>query len=394
MLNVNCEEITNAYLVPRHKFTYAIGCFEKKITIYSQQIRAFNLAYFLIKEKKVNKDAEIAIIGGGISGITAAAAFSSRGFRVTLFEKSNQLMSLQRGETNRFIHPGIYDWPLEYSIEELTDLPFLNWNAEMSNDVVSQLDDGFKKFSQLIKINLSGNVKSIIEKGDHVVLELDRISNNRFSYPIVIYAGGFGLEKDNLKQLSNSYWRCESLHQENLGKSKTIIVVGTGDGGLIDCQRAVIENFDHEKVVNSIINNTEFKKLSEKVYELEKGIYSISDPKAQAEKLWEIYENLLIPNDLAEFIAAHKRKDIDKVILYGKYKSPLSLRTSLLNRIVIYILLYKSLIEYRDEEMTKRLADELKKDENVIIIERCGTEEVWRKFFQYGVDFEKQLIEN
>jgi len=44
-----------------------------------------------------NKDRKIAIIGGGIGGLTAAVAFAQQGARVTLFEQADALADVGAG---------------------------------------------------------------------------------------------------------------------------------------------------------------------------------------------------------------------------------------------------------------------------------------------------------
>jgi hypothetical protein len=74
---------------------FTIGTFERGITVYKQQMRAFNLIHKL--HGTLGKDARLAIIGGGISGVTATAAALMLGYTVYLFEKDQVLCNLQRG---------------------------------------------------------------------------------------------------------------------------------------------------------------------------------------------------------------------------------------------------------------------------------------------------------
>jgi predicted NAD/FAD-binding protein len=58
---------------------YVIGSLERGVTIYSQQVRAHNLAWALSElhrgERKLGK---VAIVGGGIAGLTMAACLTQR----------------------------------------------------------------------------------------------------------------------------------------------------------------------------------------------------------------------------------------------------------------------------------------------------------------------------
>src|SRR3989344_2614054 len=60
------------------------------------------------------KKSTIAVLGGGITGLTAAYFLSRRGFTVTLFERSATLGGLAQG----FKQPH-WDWPLERAYHHL-----------------------------------------------------------------------------------------------------------------------------------------------------------------------------------------------------------------------------------------------------------------------------------
>src|SRR5207237_1588236 len=76
------------------------------VAVFTQQVRALNLVRALyLKDESAFKVARIAIIGGGASGLTAAAAAAMAGAKVKLFEQSRDLMSLQIGCATRALHP-------------------------------------------------------------------------------------------------------------------------------------------------------------------------------------------------------------------------------------------------------------------------------------------------
>jgi len=92
--------------------TYVLGSYAVRVTFHSQQRRAFNLIWALFDQKIIAKGSKICIVGGGLAGMTAAAAGKLKECEVTLYESEEQLMSMQRGNSTRFIHPTIYDWPI------------------------------------------------------------------------------------------------------------------------------------------------------------------------------------------------------------------------------------------------------------------------------------------
>jgi NADPH-dependent 2,4-dienoyl-CoA reductase/sulfur reductase-like enzyme len=90
---------------------YVLGSYETRVTIYSQQIRAFNLAYALASVGQLGANSRVAVVGGGVAGVTFAAAASRMGGTVVLFERRSQILHLLRGCHTRHLHPNVYDWP-------------------------------------------------------------------------------------------------------------------------------------------------------------------------------------------------------------------------------------------------------------------------------------------
>jgi hypothetical protein len=97
-----------------------LGCFEQRVTLYSQQVRALNLIYALLEERVVPPEGCIAVIGAGAAGMTAAAAAAFKGCRVVLLEQQSDLLSLQSGNMTRWLHPHIYDWPSAFRVSPIS----------------------------------------------------------------------------------------------------------------------------------------------------------------------------------------------------------------------------------------------------------------------------------
>src|SRR4051812_22502241 len=141
--------------VPGYGQLYALGVLgrpserfaeQPRVTLRCQQVRAFNLAFALIQSGAIPAAARIAVIGGGIAGVTAAAALSHRGHQVTVFERRPGLMPLQAGSTQRWLHPHLIDWPQRGSASEDAGLPLLNWQAAPAGQVFHQLSRALVRF--------------------------------------------------------------------------------------------------------------------------------------------------------------------------------------------------------------------------------------------------------
>jgi NADH dehydrogenase FAD-containing subunit len=55
---------------------FFLGCFENRVTLYSQQVRALNLVDAILDQQLVREHGKVAIVGGRAAGITAAAALA------------------------------------------------------------------------------------------------------------------------------------------------------------------------------------------------------------------------------------------------------------------------------------------------------------------------------
>src|SRR4051794_5604988 len=91
---LTAREMLQHTQVDGHPGAHVLGAFETRVTVYSQQVRALNLIYALFAEARIATGDAIAVIGGGVAGLTASAAAAQRGCRVTLFEQQAELLHL------------------------------------------------------------------------------------------------------------------------------------------------------------------------------------------------------------------------------------------------------------------------------------------------------------
>ncbi|HEY0557527.1 MAG TPA: FAD-dependent oxidoreductase, partial [Thermoanaerobaculia bacterium] len=116
--------------VEGHPQVFVLGSQARYVTIYAQQVRALNLVSALAKSGYFSRSTRLAVVGGGIAGLTAAAAAARAGVgRVSVFEREPTVMRLQRNSEKRYVHPHIYDWPFEKEPHTEADLPVLGWSA-------------------------------------------------------------------------------------------------------------------------------------------------------------------------------------------------------------------------------------------------------------------------
>jgi len=263
------------------------------ITVQRQQIRALNLVHAICKTwahhkplKKVvpREKAKIAIIGGGIAGVTTAAALLKKGYEVHLFEQRSELCHLQSGCETRWLHPAIYDWPSANSDFSDARLPLLNWSAGMAGQVARHV---LRQFDQVVKEAegkffpyLRANARLIGsalhwdnadagEKDKHkarLVPDQQAEYENRFlgrggqaNFDVVIIAVGFGVETGVLHptHASTSYWRNDRFGQPTpwvrSERREIVFISGDGDGGLLDLGRVCLRGFKHDLILDDLV---------------------------------------------------------------------------------------------------------------------------------------------
>jgi len=322
---------------------YVLGSYEGRVTIHSQQIRALNLIYALKSLGKLHKEKggelQVAVIGGGIGGFTAAAAAASQQVSVTVFERHSELLHNLRGCHTRHLHPNIYDWPAEVAAEDTTKLPFLNWSAGTADSVATKLDEQWNKLVSAgglitVKTSVEICIRDCQPEGGRRVTVVSH-PHDELSFDVIILAVGFGVEKHIAPQPLRSYWRDDSLHQPEIelrGERTRYLVSGNGDGGLIDVLRLRLRNFKHENLISDFELNT-LEQRGE-LRRIEEDISSVADPDRT---IYERYEELKKPERLDSLLLARLRADTTVTLNYDSWA--FSSRSSVLHRYLIYRLL-------------------------------------------------------
>jgi hypothetical protein len=233
---------------------FIIGYGARQVTIHSQQVRALKLIWALDREKPLEGE-RIVVIGGGIAGITAASSALLLGANVTVLERNEEFLHLQRGCHTRYLHPAIYEWPRDSARRAGAALPVTDWAVGPASEVavriladyyriVWRLKDRYRSDSRRqeflveetnarkVAINPAGNTVSWSSIGH---------SRQIVDPRAIVLAVGFGIERTVDTLPRNSYWRVDSLTQTGLESEDDpyrILVSGTGDGALLDLLRA------------------------------------------------------------------------------------------------------------------------------------------------------------
>jgi hypothetical protein len=334
---------------------YVLGCRAQRVTVLSQQFRAFNLVWALFKEGLLRPGNRVGVVGGGIGGLTAAAAAMIKGCSVVVTEQRQQLMHLQRRNTTRLLHPNIYEWPSAGSEDSSTRFPCMNWMADLAGEVVSRLDSEWeylaKEFSAEVHTEMC--ITAIEPDGSDGRLVLCK-GDEWMSDPCdaVIVAIGFGVEPPVRGLVLDSYWENDSLEQPVRGSQqvRSVLVSGLGDGGCIDVLRLKYANFQHTKFADVVARHYELERYKDRLLEIEGNM-----PRADREKyLREEYAKLELPVNLAESLGKI-RSDTNVVLNGPDPTSPLSPNACILHRVAIWALVIGNKVEYKPSRINKTL---------------------------------------
>lgn len=361
------KDTLGSYAIPR-KAVYIVGAYDRGVTVFSQQVRALNLAWALLESKRLdanhdrsasNDVKEIAIVGGGFSGLTLAAALLKKGVvaKITIFEQRDTLLPLQQGSDSRWLHPRIYDWPAEGSDSSSALLPVLNWTAGRASDVVVQVLSDWQRTVKSVALAFQPTlycntrhlqIRESAAEGARVCIEWvgeERVpdtagtrneagTGQSKNFNLVVLAVGFGLEKNG----AVSYWRNEMLGQPSLDSPRqTFIISGQGDGAMIDLLRLRISQFRQDRILKELFGGED---------ELLKQLKTLRAEHAQgsADNALARFEGIEFTSVLNR-LRPRLRRDTD-VILQLKVREVAELfshnttRISFQNKLLIY-LLYK-----------------------------------------------------
>ncbi|MER9554396.1 ABC-three component system protein [Mesorhizobium sp. M0323] len=275
------NDVIEGASIKGRKGVYVLGCFDLRITLYSQQVRALALIHALADQDYLLDRPRIAVIGGGAAGVTAAAAASLASLgEVVLFEEAEDLLKLQMGTDRRKLDPHIYNWPRNNAEDPLADLPILDWEAgpsrQIREDLVRQFEDIMRRTGNLVQLKRH-RVTTVrnLEAGGYELTVLDIDENRERTEPFhsVILAFGFGLEAiETIRGIADkSYWDNAGIPSaEFRGRANPHYVVsGSGDGGLIDFVAAASADFDHAAMIRTITSHPNLQDVKRELLAIE-----------------------------------------------------------------------------------------------------------------------------
>jgi hypothetical protein len=350
------QDVVDSAAVRGRPNLFVIGCYDRRITFYLQQVRALSLVHALKDLGYLNANPRIAVIGGGVTGVTAAAAAALvSNSNVTLFEAAGELLSLQSVTARRRLDPHIYDWPAYDTTDPIADLPILDWESGTCLSVRHNVLLGFEDIALRRTPRLQTRTRhkvtglAIAADGydvrfvnlDAPPLNFEQELTERFN--MVLLAIGFGLEPDepvrNIQ--SASYWSDAGVPvAEFQGRpSPRFFVSGAGDGGLIDLVAAGATDFDHAGMVAMISRHPGIAELSATLAAIDVQARTADAAGARFDFVAAYDAQLLAPLNAIGLLAAVAKqlRPGVRLTLQTQHAELFEVSTSTLNRLAAYL---------------------------------------------------------
>ncbi len=197
----------------------------KRANFYSQQLRGLALVREMFRRGTLERGSALVVIGGGVSGLTMAAAALTGKAMVTLVEKGHPF-SRYREATHRELHPNVISWPFQ-PLRTVTDLPFLNWTCAPAPNVCEQIERQWERHFAEHARRIHAEAQGITEDDDGVFVACKGMKP--VNGHVVIVAVGWTQERGLTEFRGPGYWTPPPFE----GREE-VVVSGSGDGGLID----------------------------------------------------------------------------------------------------------------------------------------------------------------
>jgi hypothetical protein len=337
------QQIVQAALVTDTKRVFVLGCFEQRVTVYSQQVRALNLVDAILSQGLVRpKGGRVAIVGGGVAGMTAAVAFAKAAPELgslDLFELRPSTLDFQRN-SRRFLHPHFYDWPSPGWDQSDAGLPIMNWQAGPAGEVAKELSAQFERARATSRLAVHCDHKVTEVKSSElglvrVVTNIGTAANR--IYDVVVLAIGFGLERF-LGSETSSYWTPTELAAPILPDvpNPLIFISGNGDGGLVDFLMAAFNSYEHGDICQVLIEQDLGPALAE-LEAIESEAWA-SGADLDLLALYRARVRPLVPLDVWAAVNRRLRPNV-RICLHTKEARLLRRTTALHNRFTVFLVL-------------------------------------------------------
>lgn len=354
MHDLQPQDVIAGAALPGYPNAYVLGCYDTRITLYSQQVRALQLAHALHVGHRVSAGSHVAVVGGGAGGMTIAAAIALQGAAmVHLLEGGHELMPLQSNAHRRRLDPHIYGWPEPGADNEEAELPILDWKSGSAVEVRATILQEFGEVRLAVGDRLVARLGHLVTgvtpntTGFQISYECDTSHGGREAggvrVDIIVLAIGFGLESRRLVAgiRPESYWRDAGVPGGDVeGRPRpSVAISGNGDGGLIDLVAAVSRDFSHEATIRMITKHPGVGQLSKPLADIDARARA-EDAAGRGFDFVAAYDaDIAATVDEIGLTAETERRLLPGIQVYLQTRRPelMSVRTATLNRLAVYL---------------------------------------------------------
>ncbi len=354
----NQTDLPKLYLesatVPGKTNIFFIGPFGKRVSFASQQRRAFNVVWAVGQQRLLASNPSVAVVGGGLAGITTCAALVAQKCRVTLIEARDSVLERQIATNHRYVHPTVNFWP-EKEISGTTSFPYLDWYEARCSTVIETIKFEWKEhFEKSISRFLPRTKVSKIENSD---TKVKLTFQTNFGHPdegmaegmfdMVFVTSGFG-DEASLVSGDRSYWDRDGLEEARDAGSKDFVIAGTGDGGLIEALRLVQKQFNNGNLCLDVIGDLDDLGLSGRVKMLEHEAFAkFRKDDVEAAKFYaSAYKELIDDIPLRAKDRLSERFSGIRVRLVGTLPAPFGLWVAPIHKLMMAAAIEAGAVEY------------------------------------------------
>lgn len=259
------ERLLRRYEAPAYPNLFFVGSCDRRITFYSQQVRALELVHALHLAQRFRPNDRIAVIGGGAAGLTAALALRTLERRVEVFEEAEELLHRQAGSP-RMLDPRIYEWPRAGALDVSADLPILTWSRGTADATRATLLEAFGRLEAIMAteqgaLSLHTGVRIASAERIGASWRVTPEGGAPQAFTKVIVAAGFGNEQGVGSAAVQDYWSKTGPPQPTAANARCLIS-GVGDGGLTDMMAILVANFEHRAFTEHFLNLVSAEELA------------------------------------------------------------------------------------------------------------------------------------
>ena len=359
----NDEEVIIGASECKFPRVYFVGPFGGRVSFASQQRRVLNLIWALTKKGILPKrGARVAVVGGGIAGVTAAAALLCRSCDVHLYEREGEVLTLQSLAHHRTVHPSINFWP-EEALSWTTEFPFLDWYADDAVRVAKVIERDWKGFEDaynrfesvegwLAGLHVNTPVSGFDDDDGRPVVLVNKKPHD--TYDIVFVTTGFGFERNLGDEEQKRYWTQDEIDLLSLRTGLKIAVSGTGDGGVIDALRLTYTKFMEHEVALKLIQLENKDLLADQIRDIEAKAQDIVDANERSVHYAAEYGKIAVDRSLrARAMLPDLAPDKIPVTLIGPRPHPFDLSSAPIHKLALAYSLAKKRIVYLQGKLTR-----------------------------------------